>query len=194
MTNKEKQKIETKERILDAANRTFKEKGFSGIGVDGLAKEAGVTSGAFYVHFKSKVEAFRASVSSGLKDFHEGINSFKKENGNKWWHEFSKFYMGEKRQCNLNESCGLQSFSSEVGRFDGDTKLLYEEELKKIINTASTDLLNEKDKEKVWANISMLVGGLTIARAVEDKDLADEISRAIENNLHDIKYKKSSSE
>ena len=51
-----------------------------------------------------------------------------------------------------------------------------------------------KDKEKVLANISMLVGGLTIARAVEDEDLADEIASAIENNLHDIKYKKSSSE
>ena len=44
-------------RILDAAGRGFRRLGFGGIGVDGLAKEAGVTSGAFYGHFPSKAEA-----------------------------------------------------------------------------------------------------------------------------------------
>ena len=38
----------------------------------------------------------------------------------------------------------------------------------------------------------MLVGGVTIARAVEDKHLSDEIARAIVNNLHEIEYKKNS--
>lgn len=191
MINKKQQKKEeTKLRILEAANRTFKAKGFGGIGIDGLAKEAGVTSGAFYVHFKSKVAAFKASVSSSLNDFNEGVVSFKNKYGDNWWSEFSKFYMGEKRQCNLNESCGLQSLSCEVARFDDDIKLVYEEELNKIIDNASKDLLNEKDREKVLSNISMLIGGVTLARAVQNDSLANEISESVLNNLHEIVYKK----
>ena len=41
-------KQEARTKILDAAGRGFRRLGFGGIGVDGLAKEAGVTSGAFY--------------------------------------------------------------------------------------------------------------------------------------------------
>ena len=45
MSRSEK-KQETRQRILDAAGRGFRKGGYDGIGVDGLAKQAGVTSGA----------------------------------------------------------------------------------------------------------------------------------------------------
>jgi TetR/AcrR family transcriptional repressor of nem operon len=38
-------KEEARSRILHAAGRGFRRLGFGGVGVDGLAKEAGVTSG-----------------------------------------------------------------------------------------------------------------------------------------------------
>ena len=43
-------KQETRKRIINAASRGFRSNGYAGIGVDGIAKEAGVTSGAFYAH------------------------------------------------------------------------------------------------------------------------------------------------
>jgi TetR/AcrR family transcriptional repressor of nem operon len=44
--------------MIAAASRGFRSNGYAGIGVDGLAKAAGVTSGAFYSHFGSKDAAF----------------------------------------------------------------------------------------------------------------------------------------
>src|SRR4051794_11132858 len=41
-------------RILDAAAQLFRERGFEGIGVADLMKEAGLTHGGFYGHFSSK--------------------------------------------------------------------------------------------------------------------------------------------
>src|SRR6476661_5599379 len=41
-------------RIVDVASRLFREKGFDGIGVADLMKEAGLTHGGFYGHFESK--------------------------------------------------------------------------------------------------------------------------------------------
>jgi AcrR family transcriptional regulator len=66
--SRSEQKEQTRQRILEAAGRSFRKGGFGGIGVDGLAKEAGLTSGAFYVHFGSKAEAFRESVQQGMAD------------------------------------------------------------------------------------------------------------------------------
>ena len=51
MRYKPTQKQETHNRVIKAAEGSFKKAGYSGIGVDGLARDAGVTSGAFYGHF-----------------------------------------------------------------------------------------------------------------------------------------------
>ena len=75
-TTRTEQKQQTRQRILDAAGRGFRKGGFGGIGVDGLAKEAGVTSGAFYVHFDSKATAFRESVVKGMSDLKDGVRHF----------------------------------------------------------------------------------------------------------------------
>src|SRR3954465_8516402 len=48
------QATQNRERILDAAARLFRERGFDGIGVADLMKEAGLTHGGFYGHFESK--------------------------------------------------------------------------------------------------------------------------------------------
>src|SRR5688572_15158637 len=45
---------ENRERVLDAASALFRERGFHGIGVADLMKEAGLTHGAFYGQFSSK--------------------------------------------------------------------------------------------------------------------------------------------
>lgn len=179
------QKEEVRNRILQAASRSFKKGGYSGIGVDGLAKEAGVTSGAFYVHFKSKAEAFKASVVEGLEEVQHTLISLKKEHGTKWWTEFASIYMGQKRTCDLNESCAMQSLTPEVGRFDNEAKMLYENELQKIIELVGEGCKKE-DKAKALANISMLVGGVTLARAVKNEKLAIEIAEAVKNNIHTL--------
>src|SRR5258706_15635283 len=48
------QAVRTRERILDAAAKLFRERGFGGIGVADLMKAAGLTHGGFYGHFESK--------------------------------------------------------------------------------------------------------------------------------------------
>lgn len=179
------QKEEVRSRILHAAGRSFKKAGYSGVGVDALAKEAGVTSGAFYVHFKSKAEAFKASVVEGLKEVQHALIYLKKEHGSQWWIQLADLYMGEKRTCDLNESCPLQSLTAEVGRFDDATKILYEKEFKKIIEIASENY-NAENKEKALANLAMLIGGATLARAVKDDAIATQIAEAVKKNIYTL--------
>ncbi|MCW1927792.1 TetR/AcrR family transcriptional regulator [Bhargavaea beijingensis] len=58
---------ETKKRIIEAAITLFTEKGFHGTPIQEIAVQAGISKGAFYLHFKSKdalqVEIFRYYTS-----------------------------------------------------------------------------------------------------------------------------------
>lgn len=52
----------TRNRILDAAQAIVMRQGFAGAAVDAITAEAGVTKGAFFHHFDSKVALGRALV------------------------------------------------------------------------------------------------------------------------------------
>lgn len=97
------QKEATRKRMLEAAHRLFRRQGFAGAGVDGLASEAGVTSGAFYKHFGSKAEAFRTSVEIGVGEFRAAVEQFQEQYGGAWLAQFASFYLGEKRCAELGE-------------------------------------------------------------------------------------------
>src|SRR5688572_15621165 len=53
---------ETRNGILDAAERIFSERGVSHTSLEDIAKAAGVTRGAIYWHFRNKSELFTAMV------------------------------------------------------------------------------------------------------------------------------------
>jgi TetR/AcrR family acrAB operon transcriptional repressor len=54
---------ETRNRILDAAERMFSEYGVSRTSLEEIAESAGVTRGAIYWHFKDKSDLFAAMVN-----------------------------------------------------------------------------------------------------------------------------------
>ena len=181
-----KQKLQTRQRILEAAGRGFRKGGFGGVGVDGLAKEAGVTSGAFYVHFDSKAEAFREAVAQGMSDLKDGVRHFQATHGLTWWPEFVHFYLGTKRTCELPESCALQSLAPEVARSDASSRAAFEAELLKVATIVATGPLSNdapSDVDAALAALAALAGAVTLARAVDDPAVAERIAAAAERVL-----------
>lgn len=54
MTSRQKQALDTKKHILHTALKLMKEQGFEAITIKQICEEAGVSTGAFYHHLKSK--------------------------------------------------------------------------------------------------------------------------------------------
>jgi AcrR family transcriptional regulator len=70
LTTRERQKIETRQRLYDAALELFQSKGFDAVQIDEIVKLAGVARGTFYLHYQGKEEvlqAFREKVEEGLR-------------------------------------------------------------------------------------------------------------------------------
>lgn len=80
-TDKRKvQGAETKKKLFDIAGRLFVERGFSFVSIEDITDEAGLTKGAFYVHFASKdalisllIEDYVARADTDYKAFLESL-------------------------------------------------------------------------------------------------------------------------
>ena len=175
-------KEQAKARILAAVGRGFRKRGYGGIGVDGLAKEAEVTSGALYGHFPSKEVAFKEAIVIGIEELRLGIEALRTEHGAKWVQAFVDFYVGHKRTCELGDSCALQSLTPEVQRADSATKAAFEAEMSLVARAVADGLSGTtatRRLERAWALLAVLSGGVTLARAVKDQAVADGIAAAI---------------
>ena len=156
------------------------------MGVDGLAKEAGVTSGAFYVHFGSKAEAFRESVAQGMENLKGGVQYFQSTHGPAWWPEFVRFYLSAKRTCDLSESCTLQSMPAEIARSDDASREVFEAGLREVAEAIATGPGSPgvpKDLDSACAALAALIGAVTLARAVGSSALSGQIAAATERAL-----------
>jgi len=175
-------KAETRERILEAAERAFRTHGYAGVGVDGLAAAAGITSGAFYGHFRSKAEAFRAAAAAGLLRLRRGIEDFHGRSGPGWVRPFMQAYLAPPLRQGQPGGCALPSLAAEVARADAQTRACYEAELLRLVETLVANLPPDADapaRQRAWAMLALLAGGATMARAVEDAGVALEIAAAV---------------
>ena len=172
---------EAKARILAAAGSGFRKHGYGGIGVDGLAEEAGVTSGAFYGHFASKESAFQEAIAVGLDQLRGSIERFRAQHGEGWVEAYTDFYLGPRRTCDLSDSCTLQSLSSEVGRSSEAIRSTYRAEIVKVVAAVAEGLSSgtlEERERRAWAFLVILSGGVTMARAVDDMAVGEAIAAA----------------
>ncbi len=194
-------KEQTRARIFDAALRKFRSDGYCGIGVDGMAKAAGVTSGAFYVHFESKSEAFQTVVVEGLVQLREAIENRRENDPDNWVETFTRWYFSVPRSQQkktaaallpMQGGCALPTLSPEVVRAGDETREAYQEELLLVVDTIADGLPDhikgKKDRRNVtWAMLSVMIGGVILGRSVHDKKLVNEISKAAVSAIDGIK-------
>src|SRR5256714_3023475 len=69
------QKQATRQRILQAAGRRFKESGIDGAGVAAVMSDAGLTNGAFYAHFTSKEDLVANVLADQLCAQRQGFDA-----------------------------------------------------------------------------------------------------------------------
>ncbi len=174
-------KEETKRRILAAVGRGFRKSGFGGIGVDGLAKFADLTSGAFYANFRSKAEAFQAALQVGLADVRTGVGIHREQFGERWVEAFAEFYFSRFVDCDLADGCGLPSLSGDVARADVKTRGVFEKEYSALIEAFAEGLAGKTETRMSRAIVmtALLAGGVTLARAMKSKAMRDRVAHAM---------------
>ena len=171
-----------RERLIEAAGRGFRTGGFGGIGVDGLAKEAGLTSGAFYTHFGSKTDAFRLALHEGFEIFQRGIAAVREKAGENWLPALVTFYFRERMEVDLCEACVLPSLTADAMRADDETRLAYEADLQKLAVAIAGGMPGKAATERAWALLALFAGGSSLARTVMDKKVRAAILESVRDS------------
>lgn len=153
-------KASARAKLVATAGALSKQKGFGTTGVDALMAAAGMTSGAFYSHFKSKPELLRAIVDHELtrtQGIFDGADP-------RSMRKALDFYLSEAHVDHPEKGCMLPSLSAEVARSDNETKAAFESHMLKLREAFQSQL---REGEDAWALVAQAVGGVMLARAME---------------------------
>lgn len=170
---------EHRERMLYAASRLFRERGFDGVGIPEIAHAADLTHGAFYTHFKSKdalcAEALGCAIDQKLEPLARagaGPGALKM---------FVNYYLSEPQVTRFGEGCPIAGLGGETARQPKAVRSAFERALKRFVGAVAPLVrgrMAQRSHEPL-ATVAMLVGGVVLARAVADETYRSEILDAV---------------
>jgi TetR/AcrR family transcriptional repressor of nem operon len=170
------QKARAKQAILQAGARALRTNGFNGIGVDGLAASAGVTSGAFYSNFSNKEalleEVIETCLGEPFIDSESGSLAERQERLKEWL----AMYISAEHRADPASGCVMPTLSADVARSNPQIRSTYERRMSALVHKMSNALDGAgPDREKrAWSIIAMMIGAIAISRAMPDGEEADQ--------------------
>ena len=170
--------------LLEAAGRLFNEKGFDGVGVAEVAKEAGLTHGALYAHFPSKdalaAEAFSDGIAHRLIAMRDRNWTFE---------EFLDAMFSIEHRDNLANGCPMTASASEIARQGTAVATSFAQAFKDTAAILEESIESEMPaSQKRHLAISALaaqIGAIAVARGVAkvDPSLSREVLRAVRETV-----------
>jgi AcrR family transcriptional regulator len=108
-----RQKQETRERIVRAASRHFRGRGWDGVAIADLMSKLNLTHGGFYRHFDSKEELFAEAVAKGLEEVRAKLKCVADEQPGGELHAQQPFLVYLSQQLDETKSAGSLAFSTQ---------------------------------------------------------------------------------
>ena len=168
---------QTRAKILRAAGKVFRRQGYHAAGVDKVMEEAGLTAGGFYAHFASKeallAEMLAPAASGALHDEHIEYLTDRA-----CAEAFVDRYLSHEHVVKTEDGCPLPPLVSEVARAGESVKANFEASVRGLATQLQGQDGGEVSEDRALAVVALCVGGLGIARSVEDEALAERILAA----------------
>lgn len=171
-------KQQTRERIVRAAARLFNRRGFAEVSIGEIMTAAGLTHGGFYRHFTSKDELYAETVRHFLKKeaparWQKGLASARVPDP-----AFAKFvvdaYLSRDHLEDVDSSCPLVGLSTDVARSSSAVKAAYRDVAEAMVKVFKAHLKGRAARDQAMVLVSLCVGGMVLARALDDQDLAND--------------------
>jgi TetR/AcrR family transcriptional regulator, transcriptional repressor for nem operon len=166
------------DRIVDTAAQLFRERGFEGVGVADLMKEAGLTHGGFYGHFASKEELMVEASARALTENLASWSKLAERADENPLPALAEAYLTTSHRDDPGAGCLLAALGPEVSRQSPAVRRAITDYVKSACDLLAK-LVPGKSKrarrQKVIATYATLVGTMVMARAVDDRALSQEI-------------------
>lgn len=181
MSSKADQKARSHTTILASAERLLRARGASGASVAEVMSGAGLTVGGFYAHFANKDELvgealeacgreMRAKLLAGLEDWAPPDRV----------EMILRRYLSRTHREDVEGGCALPAFLGDVVARGAHQADLAREiaTLADAIEAHHPPIASAPRRQRALAAIALMIGGLSLSRALRGTALSDEILKA----------------
>ena len=172
------QAAQNREGIVEVAARLFRERGFEGIGVADLMKEAGLTHGGFYGHFSSKDDLIAEASARALARSLALFSNLSERASHDPLSAITRAYLTSKHRDDPGTGCLLAAVGSDVSRQRPAVRRAVTHHIRSAVELL-TKLVPSRSRaarrQKAISTYATLVGAMVMARAVDDRELSQEI-------------------
>ena len=143
-----------------------------GVSVADLMKEAGLTVGGFYKHFRSKEDLFAEALSDAFREIADSLaRGAEHTQRGAAWKTIVRTYLSPEHCDHAELGCPVVALAPELARAGRKTKAQVAEELTSYKNRLAPLMPGRRraDKERNFITIfSTMIGAVAIARMLPD--------------------------
>ena len=169
---------QVRQKIIHSALRLFNRHGFTAASIDDIMAGAGMTRGGFYSYFQSKSDLYAEAISCFVSEKLEGTAVVDKASDHAA--KIVRDYLSRQHFEEVETSCPLIGLPNDLSRNDQSVREAQEAALRMMVETFEQGMMSSPQpaRQRALALASLCIGGMVIARAIEDRALADELREA----------------
>ena len=171
-------KAASHDRILDIAAARIRRDGIDRLAVAELMKEAGLTHGGFYRHFDSREHLIAEAAQRALTQGSAWTMASAELGGQRGYTALVDGYLSTWHRDHPESGCGVAGVAADAARAGGPERGSYTRQVK-VCLAVLADLIDNPDRQagegEAVLTLSALVGAISMARAVDDPDLSEQI-------------------
>jgi TetR/AcrR family transcriptional regulator, transcriptional repressor for nem operon len=174
---------EVKEKIVGSARMLFNRHGFDSVSVDQIMAGAGLTRGGFYSYFESKSDLYAEVLGCFFTDPEwkscwEGVDVDLKSR--EVGPQVVRAYLSRQHYEDVENSCPMVALPGDVTRSGERAKIAFETVFNAMVSVLERgmDAGVNKRHRVAQAMAALCVGGMVVARAMDDRVAADGLRDA----------------
>ncbi len=146
-----------------------------------------MTVGGFYAHFPSKDELVTESMSSALCQSTDTLKAAAGDrSGTEWLRAVSRSYLSRAHRDNPSAGCPLPAAAGELANASEQVRRAFASDVDTLVNDISVHAEEagfQHPRGEALAALALMMGGMTLARALKGTPLSDEVLKACRDHI-----------
>jgi len=172
-------KTETHQKIVRDASRRVRAEGLNGAAVSAVMRDAGLTHGGFYKHFRNKDDLLIESLKEGFREIIDTlVRAAEQAPPGEAWKAIVRTYLRPEMCEHPKHSCPLTTLTPELAQM---SKTMKPQIVAELVNYRSRMLpympgRRTVDKERAFfSTFSTMIGAIEIARMLPDPAIREKV-------------------
>ena len=180
-------KDETHERIVSEAAMAIRSRGVDGVGVRDVMKQAGLTRGGFYFHFKDKNELFLEASRKGFEELDQFLTAIvASSKPGMELHDLIHSYLSDSHRDSVESGCIVAALASDLVRMPISVRKAFLAMMKVPLSRVGKYLPGDSDDDrqrKAGVLLASMAGIMMVARILPEPSVSSAFLRNAAESL-----------